>query len=401
MHISAGSRDGHRRWAAIIVAAVLAAACGSTASPTPGTTIVPSASASVLATATPAPTPSPTPDITGVAETALTKLVTPGVEADVSGTLTSTAGPWPVNGTVTLSGQDQRTDITVTEGTTKVETVAIIAAAQPFVAKGSGPFFAAPKLAAGFGPASGDTLYSVITSITALQDMGTETHAGQSLHHLKPTTTVAAAPFAFGLTDATIKGAAMTVDVYADDTGTPILMAIGGTWQQVVGRSTLALTAAFDVTFRAGVATVVAPDEVWATFSSKRFLYHAAKGTDWTLSTKNAKVDEIETTDDAFIDLTSVASHVSLTSFTNTAISVDTKDLGKKPEKNESIRVGGVPARLLTFHGTYKQTKLYFLDATVVYGGRAYDIGYTTIPGTEANDKATFLEFLATFGFGR
>ncbi|HXR27411.1 MAG TPA: hypothetical protein VN771_06075 [Candidatus Baltobacteraceae bacterium] len=399
MDMGVVSSAGRRSWVIVLATALVAVGCGSTATPTP--TIVASASATPAATPSPSPSPSPTPDVSAAALAALSRLPTTGTQADVSGSLTSAAGTWPVHGTIAISGQDQQTDVTVTEGTVAVESHAVVSGGKSYVARGTGPYFAGPALAAGFGPTSGATLGSVLSSIGSLQDLGVETHAGQSLRHLKPTLAVTAVPFAFGLADATIKSPSLTVDVYADDTGKPILFAIGGVWQQTVGRTTMAVTAALDVTLRAGFASVTMPDEVWAAFSSKRFLYHAAKGTDWTLSVKAKDYDELETTEDAFIDITSGPTQLSLTAVTNESISVDTKDLGKKPEHNDANHIGGAPARLLTFHGTYKKTKLYVLDASVVYKGRAYLVTYSTLPGTESTDKATFLEFLGTFAFGR
>ena len=394
------SGTGRRSWVIVIAAALIAAGCGSTVTPSP--TTVASASATPAATASPSPTPSPTPDLSAATLADLTQLSTTGTVADVTGTLTSSAGTWPVNGTMTIAGQDEQTDVTVTEGTAKVETKTVVSSGKPYVAHGAGPFFAGPALSGGLGPTSGATLGPVLGSIKSVQDMGVETHAGQQLHHVKPTMTVTPLPFAVGLTDATIKGAALTTDIYTNDAGAPIVLSIAGTWQQTVGRSTVAMTGTFDIALGSGFASVTIPNDVWTTFSSKRFLYHAAKGTDWTLSTKSKDFDELATPEDAFIDIASVASHVTLTALTNDAISVDSQSLsGKKPEKNESIKVGGVPARMLTFHGTYKKTKIYLLDVSVVYGGRAFDINYTTLPGTEALDRTTFLEFLGTFAFGR
>jgi len=204
-----------------------------------------------------------------------------------------------------------------------------------------------------------------------------------------------------GLTDATIKGAALTTDVYTDSSGKPVVLSIGGTWRQTIGRSTVAMSGSVDVTLGPGFPSVTAPGDVWVSFSSKRFLYHAARGTDWTFSAKDKDADELWTPEDALIAVGSVASHDSLTTLTNLSITYDTRTLGKKPEANEAIRIGGAPARLLTFHGTYNKGKVYFLDASVVYKGRAYLLTYTTLPGTESVDKATFLEFLGTFAFGR
>jgi hypothetical protein len=394
MDKAAVSSAGRRSWVIVLAAALFAAGCGSTATPTP--TSVASASATPVATVGLSPSPAPTLDVSAEALTALAKLSTTGLEADVSGSLTSSAGTWAVNGTLVIAGQDQQSDVTVTEGTAKVESQAVVSGGASFIARGTGPYFAGPAI----GATSGATLGSLLTSIQTVQDTGVETQAGQSLHHLKPTMTVTPTPFAIGLTDATIKGSAMTIDVYANDAGAPILFAVDGTWQQTVGRSTLAVTAQVTVTMSAGPATVTRPDEVWAPFSSKRYLYHAAKGTDWTFSAKNKDYDQVATTADAFIDLASFSSTASLTALTDETISLDTKNLGKKPEANESIRIGGAPARLLTFHGAYKGTKLYALDAAVVYKGRAYLVTYDALPGTEATDKATFLEFLATFAFG-
>jgi hypothetical protein len=388
---------------AVVVAAIVAG-CGTSTSATPAiapaTSLAPAGSPSPTAPAAPVTSPSPTPDISSAALRTLSRMPVTGMEGDVSGTLTSSAGAWPVSGTISVVGASQQSDLELTVGSATQASHLVVADGKAYVEQGSGPWFAAPARAGGYGPTSGATLDSLVTSITSATDVGVESHAGQQLHHLTTNASTNVAPIAFGFADSSITGAALTVDLYADDSGTPVLLAVSGGWQQRIGASVAAVTAAFDVKLRASPASVTAPEEVWSTFSSKRYLYHAAKPADWTYTAKPT-VDELVSPEDAGMDLASTVTHESLAQVTADVINANVRSFGKKPEHTESITIAGAPARLLTYHVTQNNVKLYFLEAVVVHNGRGYALSYADLAGSEGPDRATFLEFLGTFGFGR
>ena len=385
--------------------AAIVAGCGTSSSSTPTTVLQTSsapASAAARATATvaPAASPSPTPDVSSAALRTLSRMPATGMDGDVSGTLTSSAGAWPVSGTISVVGASQQSDLQLTVGTATQASHLVVADGKAYVEQGSGPWFAAPTRAGGYGPTSGATLDSLVTSITSVKDVGLEDHAGQQLHHLTVDTSTSPAPIAFGFADGSITGADLTVDLYADDNGTPVLLAVSGGWQQRIGASVAAVTVALDVKVRPSPASVTAPAEIWSSFSSKRYLYHAAKPTDWTYTAK-ASADELVSPEDTGIDLASTATPENLNQAAADLVSANTHVFGRKPEHTESVTIAGSPARLLTYHVTQNKLKLYVMEAVVVYKGRAYVVSYVALAGDEASDRATFLEFLGTFGFGR
>jgi len=58
-----------------------------------------------------------------------------------------------------------------------------------------------------------------------------------------------------------------------------------------------------------------------------------------------------------------------------------------------------VPGRLLTYHFVIGGSNRYLLDAFCVKNGRAYEINFNNLTGTESADRALFLEVLASFHF--
>ena len=402
-HTFAPVRSVRLMGVAAVVAAIVAG-CGTSTSSTPTTvpttSLAPAGSPSGVASVAPVTSPSPTPDISSAALSTLSRMPATGMEGDVSGTLTSSAGTWPVSGTISVVGANQQTDLETTVGTATQASHLVVADGKAYVEQGSGPWFAGPARTGGYGPTSGASLDSLVTSITSAKDVGVENHAGQQLHHLTTNTSTNVAPIAFGFADSSITGAALTVDLYADDSATPVLLAVSGGWQQRVGASVVAVTVAFDVKLRPSPASVTAPAEIWSTFSSKRYLYHAAKPADWTYTAKPS-VDELASPEEAGMDVASTVTHESLAQATADLTNANARTFGRKPEHTESITIAGAPARLLTYHLTQNKVKLYFLEAVVVYKGRAYVTSYADLAGAEAADKATFLEFLGTFGFGR
>lgn len=72
---------------------------------------------------------------------------------------------------------------------------------------------------------------------------------------------------------------------------------------------------------------------------------------------------------------------------------------GADPEQSEAITLGGVPGRLLTYHFVTQGLNAYELEAITVHNGRAYELTFANVAGTESADRALFLSILATLTF--
>jgi hypothetical protein len=72
---------------------------------------------------------------------------------------------------------------------------------------------------------------------------------------------------------------------------------------------------------------------------------------------------------------------------------------GGDPEQTEDITIGGVPARLLTYHFVQNGSTVHHLDALFVHNGRGYEITFGNVAGSEAADRALFLKVVASFAF--
>jgi hypothetical protein len=74
--------------------------------------------------------------------------------------------------------------------------------------------------------------------------------------------------------------------------------------------------------------------------------------------------------------------------------------LGADPAQSEAITIGGSPGRLMTFYYTIAGlAPVQMLEAVCVRNGRAYEISYANLRGTESADRALFLGVLASFTF--
>ena len=69
------------------------------------------------------------------------------------------------------------------------------------------------------------------------------------------------------------------------------------------------------------------------------------------------------------------------------------------PEQTEALTMDGVPGRLLTYHSLMGGSNRHLLEAFCVKNGRAYEINYNNLVGTESADRALFLSVLASFRF--
>jgi hypothetical protein len=80
------------------------------------------------------------------------------------------------------------------------------------------------------------------------------------------------------------------------------------------------------------------------------------------------------------------------------ALVIKSKGAGD-PEKTEAIAMGGAAAKLLTYHYSLMGLNVYQLEAICVHSGRAHELSFGNVAGTESADRALFLAVLASFAF--
>ena len=107
---------------------------------------------------------------------------------------------------------------------------------------------------------------------------------------------------------------------------------------------------------------------------------------------------------DQWLYLASWALNYTLAEALAAAIANQKAQTGADPEKVEDITMAGVAGKMLTLHATREGTRFHILEAVCVGAGRdqgrVYEMIYTNPAGTEAADRALFLNILASLGFG-
>jgi len=100
-----------------------------------------------------------------------------------------------------------------------------------------------------------------------------------------------------------------------------------------------------------------------------------------------------------FIVASSAQTNLTLDQVSAQVILYIKSQIGADPEQTEAITMGGAPGRLLTYHFALQGQNVYMLDALCVHNGRAYEIGFANMAGTESADRALFEAELGSFAF--
>jgi hypothetical protein len=95
----------------------------------------------------------------------------------------------------------------------------------------------------------------------------------------------------------------------------------------------------------------------------------------------------------------SIPSNLTLDAVSTLIIDSIRSQSGADPEQTEAITMDGIPARLLTYHFVAGATTVHELDAFTVNNGRAFEIIFANVAGTEGADRALLLSVLASFKF--
>ena len=378
----------------LVISLALAACSGSTTSPAPS--VAPTAAPTATPAATPTPTPAPTP--ADVSAAFVRRIASPDFKAAavISGKITVGAVSGEIAGTGAFSGPDSKTDLTITAGTFKEETLSTHVGTSSWSKRSPGPWLEDPAKAAG----STDTsIGEILKSILSLTDLGVETHAGKELHHLRSTNGNAIPPAVFGVDASVARDAAFTLDFYATDDGTPAVMAVAGTWTQSNNGEPVATSMSFDIVLE-GIGspqTIEPPTDVWVRYNSKAYGYTMAHPADWTVKPAKDK-DSYLLNGHPYVYVGRTAYKGTTAEFAAALKKSYRKDLGGDPTSEAATRLGGEAAVRLTYATkNASRQDVTVADDVVTHGGTGWEVFLATVSGP--GDIDLFDQFSATFEF--
>ena len=99
------------------------------------------------------------------------------------------------------------------------------------------------------------------------------------------------------------------------------------------------------------------------------------------------------------VAMMSVASNLSLDGVSALIMESIRGQAGVDPEQTDAITMDGVPGRLLTYHFLNSGISVHQLDAFTVNNGRAFEVIFANVAGTEGTDRALMLGVIASFKF--
>jgi hypothetical protein len=347
----------------------------------------------------PSPSQAPTAD---VAKRFLAILTGPTFTANatITGEVTIGSARFAVSGTSAIRGADNRQAITIAIPGAPQTTESLTTDGVSY-AKRQGHWFVKP--AAPTGSTTGPDLASAMRSVLDVVDTGVESKGGRALHHLKPRNAASIPISAIRATDPTGDGA-LAFDFYVEDDGTPVLMDIQAAWTQTNGtaREPVSMTIEYAFSNVGGRVVIDPPDQVWQTFTSKRFGYSMAYPSDWETHQSGGKTkpDSILSADEAGL---AVYRYPREGSSLNAATSryVNTlKRLSKATvTKNEPVRIAGLRARRLEWSATFQGTRAWIIEVVLVRGKFIYFFEYTGLEKTGASDRRIFSDLVSSVTF--
>ena len=349
-----------------------------------------------------ATSPGPTPAATPRADAAKPFLSiltsdTFAARAAISGELTLGPTAYPIAGTFEVHGADNRQALTVSIPGAMQTSESVRVGGVSYVRRG-GLWFETP--AAGAGAGSGD-LASAFRTMLDVTDTGSELKDGRELHHLVPRSGTSIPLSAIGTKDPAGDGV-VSIEFYVEDDGTPVVMVIDATWTQVDGttRQPASMTIEYRFSDVGSSIAIGAPEQVWSTFTSKRFGYTMAYPADWDAqqSPKKGEDDSFYSAVDTgvFVNRLPTGGH-SLNAIT-AAYAKHIRSTGSKASvtSNKAATVDGSKARRLEWTAIYKGTRSWNIEVLVVRGKNVYFVLYESMATLTPADRATFDAYLST-----
>ena len=397
-----------------IGAMLVVSACGSDPPPAPSTgSVAPSATiAEATATPSPTPTPSPSADTAAAFKSAMSD---PGFsasstikgEVEISADSASKAavsgvGTYAITGTEDISEPDSHLTMLVkAPGAQPLED--IVAGGRTYTRTGNGPWFVVTPASTA---TSSQDLASFLRALGSIQDVGVETKDGQQLHHLTLGAGGSLPPAVLGFTGSAIRNPQVSVEFWAKDDGTPGVMEVKGTWQQVAGSSLADVAMTVDFIF-SGVGqsvTVNPPATVWTLYTSKRYHLIVGHPSDWDVyPSPSAKLsDEFDSANGTVFLASRYGSRgVKLNALAHYDATTGLKTIYShyRLEGVTTTTMGGSSAREIRFHGTFKGHKVYGIVVLTLKGSNFYEFDLLDAAGHEAADRTLAAQGISTFAF--
>ena len=386
-------RHARRRLATVTLSfacAVAIAACGA-----PATSVAPSQVATAAPSATAAPTPSPSAADVSAAFVRIVSAEEFSGKASMTGTVKSGTVEGEVTGTFVGDADDSSSTTTITVATFTQVTDKVSVDDKRWTRTSPGPWLEDPAKPAG---ASNKSLADTLRGLGAVVDLGVKSQGGQQLHHLQPTggNKLTAEEVGFDVNGAT--DGQFTLDFYADEDGTPVIMEITGSWTQERGGASIPTSVAIEYAFSdVGEPQVIsAPDDVWVRYTSD-LGYTMAHPPDWTVDSKKNQ-DAYLLNDQGYVYVAVTPYKGSTAKFATELKASYKKPFKGDPESQAPTQLGGQPAvRLIYQYRNDEDQDVTIADDVISRDGIGWEVFLATAGGPE--DIAVFDQFAATFQF--
>ena len=371
-----------RRSGAIVLALVLAACGGQTASTAAGPSQL----------MTPSATPSPTPEPGSAFLAAMEK---PGawLRATVTGTQKIETEMSAVTGTYEAVASAFRAAFANKDATTEQRFVSD----RSYFRTGEGLWYVD----------SGDWIDGSL--ITAITDAGavTTNADGTATIAIKPTSLQVLAN-GLGLTDETFATVTGTAELTINTLGEPDVMSLDLVAEMPIGEQTFspAWTLSYEFDLSGSAPLIDVPEQAWTWHQKGLDLGYIVSIPDgWTVErgTSDPVSEGISAPINDFRLITVFGWPTQgLTAsewFTEVAADFERDVWSTKSESNEELTVSGGSAQLLTIHTLLEGVQVYMMVAVIFYGDVAYDLIWWSAPGKEAADRELFLQLVNTFQY--
>ena len=388
-----------------MVVALVAAACGandpvgSGGAPASPLATAPNATTSTSpsnAAASVRPSASPSSRIDVVEAFRAKMAATQAFEATIDGTVKVGGTSVAATGTLQVSGSDSHQVMTI--ATAKPQTTETITVDGTTYTRRGDAWFGAPATSSTtFGDAFAATL-------ARLTDLGPVSIDGRRLHRLAPPPGTTIPMTSLG-TSPGPAGGTMTVEFYANDDGTPAIIALDATWTQKAANVDQKASMHLDFALRDGATliTIAAPSPIWVTGNSKRLAYTLSYPSEWDveLARKGSDPDYYYGVEGQSFAVTRAKKCAcTLNAMTTELIRYQRGHVkGFTVARNSTTRVAGLRARVFESRGRYPGGRAWDLTYVVVRGKYVYVLDYSSERPLTKQDRALADQLVASVAF--
>ena len=308
-------------------------------------------------------------------------------QAELTGTVTVAAIEVPLTGSFDVVGDASRSSTTLSLPDMETTFEEISIGTETYTREDGGAWFLEP-------PGDGDELLTWLTTLSTLEQVGTEDIGGVRLYRLEPSEPPDPAVFGVAEWDLHDASASMSFLVEADGTMRQMSGTLEGTGPQGP------VSFEFDFAFTEGApAAIEPPSDVWLLFSSKRFAYRIGHPDGWDV--RERRQFDVLLAPDAASTVVVARTRVPRGLAEGAALAAflrgSERQLGSEAEDVETVTVDGATARLATFHYRTKQGAFYSLYLVAVRRHVVYEVFLTSFEGSEATDRTLFHQMMLSF----